>query len=71
MDPVEPLLGPFLSPDIPPKGAQFQAQVRHLQTPNQVNRMIQERRYLISLHIFSAIVIIFFLVTIAFSNELN
>lgn len=50
MDLVEPVLGPFLYPDIPQKGAQFQARVRHLWTPNKVNRMIQERQYLILLH---------------------
>lgn len=44
MDPVEPILGPFLYPDMPQKGDQFQAQVRHLWTPNEVNtvRMILE-----------------------------
>lgn len=47
MDPVEPVLGPFLYPDMPQKGDQFQAQVRHLWTPNEVNavRMILETQY--------------------------
>lgn len=36
MDPVEPILGPFLYPDTPQKGDQFQARVWHLCTPNKV-----------------------------------
>ncbi|CAG08247.1 unnamed protein product [Tetraodon nigroviridis] len=36
VDPVEPILGPFLDLDIPQKGAQFQARVRHLRTPNKL-----------------------------------
>lgn len=52
MDLVEPVPGPFLYPDIPQKGAQFQAQVRHLWTPNKVKGTIQERRFLILLHLY-------------------
>lgn len=52
MDPVEPILGPFLDLDIPQKGAQFQARVRHLRTPNKVNRLIQKRPYSILVRFF-------------------
>lgn len=52
MDPMEPILGSFIYPDIPQKGAQFQARVRHLRTPNKVNTLIQERQYLIFLYFY-------------------
>lgn len=38
MDPMEPILGSFICPDMPQKGEEFQAQVCHLWTPNRVNR---------------------------------
>lgn len=69
MDPMEPILGSFIYPDIPQKGAQFQARVRHLRTPNKVNTMIQERQYYFC--IFSVIAVLLFLITITFSNKLN
>lgn len=37
MDPLEPILGPYLHPDMPKEGDQFHAQVRHMWTPNKVN----------------------------------
>lgn len=34
--PEEPMLGPFIYPNLPKEGEQFQVRVKHLWTPNEV-----------------------------------
>ncbi|XP_040913538.1 RING finger protein 17 [Toxotes jaculatrix] len=34
--PEEPMLGPFIYPDVPQEGKQFQVRVKHLRTPNEL-----------------------------------
>ena len=34
--PEEPVLGPFINPDLPQEGEQFEVRVLHLRTPNEV-----------------------------------